>query len=424
MNNFGISALAVLTGGSFLITLAAILLLRPMALKIGLTDKPCSRKRHEGEIPLIGGLAIYLCIAFIVGTRSVVMPINTAFLTAVTVIIIAGVIDDFKGLDFRIRFAAEAVAALIVIKWGGIEITHLGNLLGFGDIQLGIFSTSFTVFAIVGGTNALNMMDGMDGLAGGTSFIVYLLIAILCMVYNANESLLFCYILAPATAAFLLFNFPSPRRNKASIFLGDAGSMILGFTLCVLIISASQGDHKIISPVTVLWLIAAPLLDTFAITTRRIRKRRSPFAPDREHIHHILPIAGYGKHATLFIILSFSLIAALLGLTLDLIFNVREWIMFYLFLVVFTIYKLALSYSWKKIKIARYLREHKNDRRKINSRRRFTLYPLPFADHRVVVERRSGMDRRYQVTEKDLRFLSKPYSESPCLNNNLRESSQ
>ena len=213
MNNFETSSLAVLMSSSFFITIAAMLLLRPIAFKIGLTDKPTSRKKHQGEIPMIGGLAIYLCITCLILTQSVDVPVNIAFLTAVTIIVATGLIDDFKDLSFKIRLAAEIVAALIMVKWGGIEITSLGNLLGFGEIQLGMFSTLFTVFAIVGGINAFNMLDGVDGLAGGTSLIIYFLLSILCLTYNFDNSLPFCFILAPATAAFLLFNFPLPGRT-------------------------------------------------------------------------------------------------------------------------------------------------------------------------------------------------------------------
>ncbi|MDD5411903.1 MAG: UDP-N-acetylglucosamine--undecaprenyl-phosphate N-acetylglucosaminephosphotransferase [Methylobacter sp.] len=360
MNNFETSNLAVLISSSFFITIAAMILLRPVAFKIGLTDKPSSRKKHQGEIPMIGGLAIYLCLACIILTQSLDVPVNIAFFTAVTIIVVTGLIDDFKDLSFKVRLAAEMVAALIMVKWGGIEITNLGNLLGFGEIQLGMFSTVFTVFAIVGGINAFNMLDGVDGLAGSTSLIIYFILSILCLTYNSDNSLPFCFLLAPATAAFLLFNFPIPGRTKAPAFLGDTGSMLLGFTICWLVISASQGDNKIFSPVTALWLIGAPILDTLCIMIRRIRKGRSPFAPDREHFHHILQVAGYGRHAILFIILSFTATLAVIGLAGDILFNAPNWVMFYLFMIVFALYYWGMSHAWEMVKVARHLREHKN----------------------------------------------------------------
>ena len=290
---------------------------------------------------------------------------------------------------------------------GAIEITSLGNLFGVGEIQLGIFSILFTVFAIVGGINAFNMIDGIDGLAGGTAFIIYFLLSILSIIYNSANDLLFCFVLAPATAAFLLFNFPIPGRKKASAFLGDTGSMLLGFTICWLVISVSQGDNKIISPVTVLWLIATPILDSFCIMIRRIRKGRSPFAADREHFHHILQIAGYGKYAILFIILSFAATMAVIGIAGDILFSIPDWVMFYLFIIVFAFYYWGMSHAWKLVKVARYLREHKNDRRKNKSLRCSGLHPLPFADRRISTDRRSGIDKKYQATARDLKFFLK-----------------
>jgi UDP-GlcNAc:undecaprenyl-phosphate GlcNAc-1-phosphate transferase len=390
---------------AFLITTACLLLLRPVALKIGLTDKPSTRKKHNGEIPLIGGLAIYLCMVYFIWAENKLTTINIGFLTAATLIIVTGVIDDFQNLDLKVRFSAEIVAILIMIKWGGVEITSLGDLFGFGEIQLGLFSTPFTVFAILGGINAFNMIDGIDGLAGGTSLILYLILGLLFVTTHYTNLLLLCAVLAGATTAFLFFNLPTIGRKKASIFLGDAGSMMLGFTISVLIISASQGDHKIFHPVTALWLIASPLLDTLTIMMQRKKYGRSPFAPDREHLHHLLPITGYGRYTTLGIILIFSLLLALTGLTLDLVLHVPEWLMFSLFIMVFISYRCILSYTWKMLKVARYLQNNSTDinRRASNSRRLLYHRPLVKTDKRLHRKRRILSDRRYQATAADIK---------------------
>ena len=150
MDNFDLSNAAVIASDSFFIAFAAIMLARPVAFKIGLTDRPSSRKKHQGEIPLIGGLAIFFCIAYIILMHNLANPVNIAFLAAVAIIVVTGVIDDFKGLSVKPRIVAEIVATLIMIRWGGVEITSLGDLFGFGEIQLGYFSTLFTVFAEIG----------------------------------------------------------------------------------------------------------------------------------------------------------------------------------------------------------------------------------------------------------------------------------
>ncbi len=405
MTNFEQSRFVLLMSNAFLITTVCLLLLRPVALKIGLTDKPSARKKHNGEIPLIGGLAIYLCMVYFILVESKLTTINIGFLTASTLIIATGLIDDFKNLDFKLRFFAEIVAILIMIKWGGVEITSLGNLFGLGEIQLGLLSTPFTVFAILGGINAINMIDGIDGLAGGTSLILYFILGLLFVTTHYTNLLFLCTVLAGATIAFLFFNLPTLGRKKALIFLGDAGSMMLGFTISLLIISASQGDHKIFHPVTALWLIASPLLDTLTIMMQRINYGRSPFAPDREHLHHLLPIIGYGRYATLGIILVFLLLLAITGLTLDLVLHAPEWLMFSLFIIVFIGYRFIFSHTWKMLKVARYLQNNTTDilRRTSNSRRLLYNRPLAMTEKRLYRKRRILSNRRYQPTAADIK---------------------
>lgn len=364
-----------------------MLVLRPLSYKIGLLDRPCSRKRHQIETPLIGGLAIYICFALLTPLHAVDMPASVPFLVAISIIVIIGLLDDFNDLGFRTRLVAEVIAGFIMIKWGGVEITSLGNLFGFGEIELGVLSVPFTIFAIVGGINAFNMIDGIDGLAGSTSLIAYLLLSVLYLLYGGPDLMLFCFIFAPATIAFLIFNFPMPLRRNAAAFLGDTGSMLFGFTIACLVIAASQGEHKIISPVTVLWIIGAPILDTVCIMLRRIRKGLSPFAPDREHLHHILTVVGYGKYARLFLILLFGTTVSLIGLAGDLILRVPDGLMLALFLTLFFVYYWSMNHAWRMVTVARYLREH-SLLRSGDIRRTTELTALPFDDRRVIPDRR------------------------------------
>ncbi|OQK17908.1 hypothetical protein AU255_08615 [Methyloprofundus sedimenti] len=331
---------------SFFITLLIVLFISPIAQKKGLTDKPCSRKKHSGEIPLTGGISIYLCVLILFYW----LPINNYwYIVSATLIVACGVIDDFKHLNYKIRLIIEVVATLIMIFWGGVEITNLGNLFGFGDIQLGYFSPLVTIFAVVGGINAFNMTDGIDGSTGGISLIT---MSLLLMLANAMPQVTgICSLFIPALTAFLFFNMRAFGRKKAAIFLGDAGSMLLGFTICYLIILISQGENRIISPVTVLWIIGFPLLDAIAIMLRRMRKGNSPFAPDREHFHHILPLAGYTHHQTLNIIFFASLSLAAFGIIGEKLFELPEWLMFYLFLGLFFLYYLGMSHAWKMMKM-------------------------------------------------------------------------
>lgn len=331
---------------SFFLTILLVLILRPIAQTYGLTDKPCSRKNHLGETPLIGGISIYVSLLILFyWTPSV----NYWFMVSATLIVACGITDDFKHLDHKTRLIIEVIATIIMIWKGGVEITNLGNLFGFGDIQLGYFSSIVTIFAVVGGINAFNMTDGIDGSAGGLSLITMIL---LLMIANAMPQVIdICSLYIPALIAFLLFNMRIFGRKKAAIFLGDAGSMLLGFTICYLVILMSQGENRIISPVTVLWIIGYPLFDAIAIMLRRIRKGNSPFAPDREHFHHILPLAGYTFNQTLNIIFLASLSLAGFGIIGEKLLELPEWLMFYLFLGLFFLYYWGMSHAWKMMKM-------------------------------------------------------------------------
>ncbi len=385
-------------------TLVLIASLKPLAVKVGLIDHPCSRKRHDGTIPLIGGVSIYLCVLFM---DKILFSCNIAYLVAASIIVCIGIIDDFKHVNFKLRLGVEVLAAFIMVKWGGVKIDSLGNLFGFGEIKLDILSVPFTIFAMIGGINAFNMIDGIDGLAGSLSLGIMMTLMSLGLFFKSQEIISLCAILIGATTAFLYFNSRLFGRRRASIFLGDAGSMLFGFTICWIIIAATQQPSSIISPVTALWIIASPIFDTVSIMMRRINKGKSPFAPDREHFHHILTVAGYSVNQTVGLICLFSLGLAIMGIMGDILFNFPEWFMFYFFIGLFVAYYWAMSNSWKMMKIARYLREHQNDRRIKFDRRKLLDNSYRSEERRVSGDRRSGIDRRYQFAEREWRKLNK-----------------
>lgn len=335
---------------SFFITIILVLLICPAAKAIGLTDKPNNRKHHSGEIPLIGGVCIFTCILLL----TTWLPINDFwFLVSASIIVLCGVIDDYKHLHHKTRLSVEVIATVIMIYGGGVEITNLGNLFGFGNIYLGYLSPFVTIFAVLGGINAFNMTDGIDGSTAGLSLIALGLV--LMVAANAPQISTICILFIPAILAFLFFNMRIFGRKKASVFLGDAGSMLLGFTICYLVILISQGENRIISPVTVLWIIALPLLDAICIMTRRYQKGVSVFSPDREHFHHILPLAGYTMNQTLSIILFISLILGSFGILGEKFLKLPEWLMFSLFLGLFLLYYWGISHAWKVMKVTRSL---------------------------------------------------------------------
>jgi UDP-GlcNAc:undecaprenyl-phosphate GlcNAc-1-phosphate transferase len=396
----------------FILTIVFILVLYPVAIKVGLTDRPSHRKQHSEPTPLIGGLAIYLAILLTLSLNHLNFPHQIAFFAAATLLVLVGLIDDYKTLGVKIRLIAQIVASLIMAEVADIKITELGNILEFGDINLANYATAFTVFAVVGGINAFNMIDGIDGLAGCLTLTSVLAIAAVSWLFQNWALLDFCIVMMAAIIAFLLFNLRIFGRANAKIFLGDTGSTVFGFTICWLAIYASQGEHKMMAPTTVLWIIAVPLFDSVCIMIRRISKGRSPFSPDREHLHHILSLAGYNVNQILIILITCSLFLSTTSITANYLLNIREGILFISFLLLFLCHYWSMNHAWKLMKIARYLRTKKGDDGKSVSRRKSDRRSghqcsLDIGERRVMEDRRNNEERRYIPTEEQLEKITR-----------------
>ena len=332
---------------NFIITVLAcfvtLWVLYPFALKVRLVDRPNERKTHKGEIPLIGGISMFF--GFVVALLISVPDLNQVrgILIASTIIIVVGVLDDHRDISVRARFILQIIAVLIMTSYSGVTLNSLGNLFGVGDVLLAGWGIPFTVVAAVGVMNAMNMSDGVDGLAGTTALVCFL--SVLYLYYLAGgvalKPLLFVGVLIP----FLWSNL----RKVKKVFMGDAGSMFLGFGVVWVMIEASQGKDAIMTPVTALWIFAIPLIDTVAIMFRRIMKGQSPFLPDREHLHHIFLRAGFSDRATLYTMSSLAVIFAAAGIC-GYVFQVPEWVMFSGFIFVFIMYLWGISNIWKILK--------------------------------------------------------------------------
>jgi UDP-GlcNAc:undecaprenyl-phosphate GlcNAc-1-phosphate transferase len=377
-----------------LATVLFILALYPCALKIGLTDKPCHRKQHQKFTPLIGGLAIYFSVLGTLFFNDNPFPNQTAFIAATLILVCVGLIDDYKGLGVKIRFIAQIAAVLIMSELAHIKIIDLGNLLGLGNIHLGNYSaTAFTVFVVVGGINAFNMIDGIDGLAGGLTLVSIASIAVVSWLFQDEMIFKFCLIFIASITAFLLFNLRIFGRSSAKIFLGDTGSTLFGFTVCWLLIDVSQGEKNLITPTTALWIMALPLFDSVCIMLRRISKGRSPFSPDREHLHHVFHVAGYNINQTLSIMLTLSFGLSFIGITASLLLKVPESVLFGFFILLFASHYWLMNHSWTVIKICRYLSHTR-------------VYDRRVENIKVEVERRIGIDRRFIPNKQELEKIN------------------
>ena len=356
---------------TLLSTIIFVFILFPCAIKTGLLDKPDHRKHHQHPTPLIGGLAFFLATSMTILLNDLELVHKIAFVSASTLLAIVGLIDDYKGLGVKIRLAAQIAAALIMTEVAGLKITDLGDLVGTGNINLEFFSTVFTIFAVVGGINAFNMIDGIDGLAGCLMLVSLTTIAASAWLSQNLILYYYCVIFIASTIAFLLFNLRIFGRKSAAIFLGDTGSTLFGFTVCWLSIYASQGEQKIITPTTVLWLMAIPLFDSISIMCRRINKGRSPFSPDREHLHHLLSRKGFSVNQKLIIIGSFSVLLSISGFAASFFLGVPEYVLFFIYMGIFATFYWRINHAWKVIEFTYPLEsQHKINERRAEERRK------------------------------------------------------
>lgn len=332
---------------SFFFAFIAIKLFKPIAVDVGLVDKPNARKRHDGQVPLIGGISIFAAVL----AASLLWLPNTLelrmYLIASAMMVFIGALDDKYDLKVRIRIVGQIIIASLMIYGVGGYIANLGDLFGLGDINLGPVGIIFTYFAIIVVINAYNMVDGIDGLIGSLSLNTFTAIAILFLISGNNGYLSYPLMLATATLPYLVFNLGFFKKYTNKIFMGDAGSMFIGLSVVWLLSMGTQGENASFRPVTALWICAVPLMDMLAIVMRRYRKGKSPFKPDRDHLHHILQRAGLSSRQTLIAITVFSIMMSSLGL-LGEYFQVPESIELALFVVIFILYnKYARHFSWK-----------------------------------------------------------------------------
>ncbi|WP_456380775.1 undecaprenyl-phosphate alpha-N-acetylglucosaminyl 1-phosphate transferase [Thiolapillus sp.] len=339
-------------------TAGLIWLFRPVACRIGLVDRPGGRKSHKQATPLIGGVAIFCAFLLLLLTLDIALGQWRSFFLAGAVVFIIGLLDDFQETPPWARFAAQVGASLIIVLWGNVELQNLGGLFSNQDVLLGVLVVPFSIFCSVGVINATNMLDGLDGLAGGLLLILFGTLLALAWQGGLMEDARILLLLCGVLAGFLLFNFRFADSRAATVFLGDAGSLFLGLAAAWFLIRFTQEPIGLLRPITAIWLFALPIMDTVAIMSRRVMLGRSPFSADREHFHHILRVAGFSARTTVFIMLGVSLLMAVIGLAGEWA-GVPEFIMFYGFLALFAVYFWGMHHAWKVMKALRRVHDQK-----------------------------------------------------------------
>lgn len=281
---------------SVFITIVLIPIFSRLAIRFGAVDLPEPRKIHTRPVPRIGGAAIALGVYIPVLFWATADNFVNAYLAGGGILIAFGLVDDLKGLNYKWKFLGQLLAALVIVFYGGIRITSLGSLLP-EDVQLAEwFAVALTLVVIVGVTNAINLADGLDGLAGGISLLGFCSIAYFAYLVDADAVFLLSLALAGAIFGFLRFN-----TYPASVFMGDTGSQLLGFSAIAFAVKITQ-EHTSLSPVLPLIILGFPILDTLTVMVERLRHGRSPFSPDKNHFHHRLISLGFYHAEAVFII--------------------------------------------------------------------------------------------------------------------------
>lgn len=325
---------------AFLVSLIAIKVLVPIAHKVGLVDHPDKRKTHQGAIPLVGGIAIGSGLLLAVFTLTPASPKVLALLNAATLLLIIGAIDDFRPIGVKVRITAQVIASVIVIVYTDLQIHNLGNLFGMGDIELGWLSLPVTIIAVIGITNAFNLIDGIDGLAGSLTLVAIVGILIFQFSNGLAKNLEYILLLSAALLPYLYYNL----KTESKVFMGDSGSTFIGFIIAWTLINLSQGAPQTISTTSVLWCVAIPLIDTIGVMSRRLLKGQSPFKPDRGHLHHILIRVGLSSRGALIALICFSSTLLLIGVLTELL---APTLSFTAFIAVFFLYFYGLRRAWK-----------------------------------------------------------------------------
>lgn len=301
----------------FLASVALTPLVKKLAIAIGAIDKPNQRKVHQRIMPRLGGLAIY--ISMLIGF-AIAKPVDDYIATwpiilGATIIVITGIFDDRFEISPKLKLLGQILAAAVVI-YAGVQVPMIN--LPFGvSIDLGYFSIPFTLLWIVGVTNAINLIDGLDGLAAGVSSIVLITISAMAMFMGDAFVVVLGTILLASTLGFLLYNF-----HPAKIFMGDTGALLLGFMISVISILGFKSItlYSLILPIIIL---GVPISDTLFAIVRRIVNKKPLTAPDKSHLHHCLLRLGFSHRQTVLIIYAMS---AFFGIAAVLLSHSTLWV--------------------------------------------------------------------------------------------------
>ena len=320
-----------------------------IAKKKGFVVRPNKRMSHTGEVPNIGGLDIYFSVmlSYMLFDYSQIAH-NQFFLIGVAVIMVIGFIDDVLVLTPTTKLLGETFAGLALIGFADLRITHLHGLFGINEIGI-IPSYLISLFVLIAIINAINLIDGIDGLASGLGILYCLFFAVWFHLVGSTSWSVLAICMIGALAVFFIYNV---FGHKGKIFMGDSGSLLLGYLLTAFVFRFCEQNayhvipeiyHMSAAPAVAICVLTVPIFDTIRVSLTRIKQHRSPFQPDKNHIHHLLLRTGLNHIQTTCILLSVSIVfigLAILG---------RNWNMWILAFTDFALATLLTLLLWRVI---------------------------------------------------------------------------
>ncbi len=295
-----------------LISFITTYFITPQVIKIArrynCIDNPGARRFHKKATPRWGGAAFFIgmlpFVAFLELDRAII-----SYLVVSIFLMAIGMIDDLRQLGWKSKMGAILAATTVVIFSGDVLISHIGAYDQIGRIELGMFSIPFTYFCIVGVTNAINLIDGLNGLAAGTSLLAFLFIG-LAAIITGNEAVAVVSIaFVGALGGFIRYNF-----SKAKIFMGDSGSLFLGFSLGVFSVLLTQNDSRPVDPMFPVLVLLLPIFDTLRVMFIRIFSFKNPFKADKTHLHHLIVRRKFSSSSAVVVLWFLTLIFGTIAL--------------------------------------------------------------------------------------------------------------
>jgi UDP-GlcNAc:undecaprenyl-phosphate/decaprenyl-phosphate GlcNAc-1-phosphate transferase len=306
---------------AFITALVITAMAVPSIIKIAhqkqLFDEPDERKLHNNQIPSLGGLAIFAGLIFSLtfwSNQAQILELQY-IISAIIILFFIGIKDDMVALVAYKKLIGQLLSAIIIVHWAGIRLNTFYGLFGIWDLEL-IPSYILSIFTIIVITNSFNLIDGIDGLAASIGIICASVFGVWFSLMGSNQFAILSFSLVGALFGFLWFN-----KQPAKIFMGDTGSLISGFVLALLAIKFIEmnrvmdryAQYKVLSvPVVTIGILIIPLFDTIRVFSIRLLNKRSPFSPDRNHIHHILLDLGLNHRKAVYSLCGFNLLIILM----------------------------------------------------------------------------------------------------------------